>query len=74
VRFFAEIVVTFGPGRGPQTDCDDEDDDNDNDDNGKDQDDDIFFDKIYIWNRSGILISLWDLLGCTEWYPFYRLQ
>jgi hypothetical protein len=62
VRFFAEIVVTFGPGRDSQTDCDDEDDDNDNDDDGKDQDNNIFFDEIDICNRSYILISLWDLL------------
>jgi hypothetical protein len=74
-RFFAEVVVTFGPGRGSQTDCDD-DDDNNNDDDGNDEDGDIFFDEIYedIWNRSDFLIFLWDLLDCTEWSPIYRLQ
>jgi hypothetical protein len=63
IRFFAEIVVSFGQGKSTQTDCDDDDDDDDDDDNDDDDDDlddddyddgdddedenDTFFDEIF---------------------------
>jgi hypothetical protein len=69
IKFFAEIVVSFGPEKSIQMDCDYDDDDDDDDDNYDDDDDDdddqddIFFDEMYIWNQSAFLIFLWGSSG-----------
>jgi hypothetical protein len=40
LKFFAEIIVSFGPEKSIQMDCDDDD--------YEDDQDDIFFDEMYI--------------------------
>jgi len=56
ISLFAEIVVSFGPGKSTQKDCDDDDDDDnddDDDDDDDDDEDDSFFMK-YIFGK-GVL-------------------